>query len=171
MPGYVIHLAIGKVYEQNNEIKDIESFERGIIAPDLSKDKRKSHYGPDSSNPDLNRYLRERKITNEFDEGYFLHLITDYLFYNKFLKRWNERIYDDYDKLNDRIIKKYNIVLLKKLLKEVKNKKGSLEVLDEAGIYRFIEVVGKINIREMLKENETSFQNMISEIQIEERDS
>lgn len=170
MPGYVIHLAIGKVYEQNNQIKDIESFERGIIAPDLSKDKRKSHYGPYSSSPDLDRYLRERKITNEFDEGYFLHLVTDYLFYNKFLKRWDEHIYDDYDKLNDRIIKKYNIVLLKELLKKVKIKEGELEVLDEAGIYRFIEAVGKINIREMLRENETSFQNMISEIQIEERE-
>lgn len=39
-----------------------------------------------------------------------------------------------------------------------------------AEIYRFIDVVGKINIREMLKENGANFQNKVSEIQFEERE-
>ncbi len=169
MPGYAIHLAIGKVYQQNNDINDIKSFERGIITPDLAKDKAKSHYGTYSSNPDLNRYLKEKNILNEFDEGYFLHLVTDYLFYNKYLKKWDKNIYNDYDKLNDRIIKRYNIVLPRYLLEIVNIKDGKLEILNEEDIYRFIDVVGKINIRELLREKVVNFQNKVSEIQFEGR--
>lgn len=169
MPGYVIHLAVSKVYSNKNKIGDVESFERGIIAPDLAKDKAKSHYGPNSSAPDLDRYLKERGITNEFDEAYFLHLMTDYLFYNRFLKEWNEHIYDDYDKLNGRIMKEYHIVLPQELLNVVKTKEGELELLDEEQINRFIDAVGKIDIRGIVKYNEIAFQNKISEIQFEER--
>ena len=118
--------------------------------------------------PDLNGYLRARKIKNEFDEGYFLHLVTDYLFYNKFLNSWNKHIYDDYDRLNERIIKKYNIDIPKELLEVVKTKDGELELLSEEEICRFIDVVGKINIRKILKEN--NFQNSISEIKFGERE-
>ena len=32
MPGYVIHLAVGKIYSQNNKIEDLNSFEKGIVA-------------------------------------------------------------------------------------------------------------------------------------------
>lgn len=170
MPGYTIHLAIGKVYQQNNDIKDIESFERGIITPDLAKDKSESHYGTYSSNPDLNRYLREKNFLSEFDEGYFLHLVTDYLFYNKYLKKWDENIYNDYDKLNDKIIKRYNIILPRHLLEIVHTKDGKLEILNEEEIYRFIDVVGKINIRQILKENVSNFKNEVSEIQFEGRE-
>lgn len=167
MPGYVIHLAVGKVYQKNNEIKDVESFERGVIAPDLAKDKAKSHYGTYSSSPDLNKYLTERKVTNEFDEGYFLHLLTDYLFYNKFLETWDKHIYDDYDKLNDRIMKKYNVIIPEELLNEVKTKNGEPEILNEGKIYRFIDAVGKINIRKILEENEVNFQKRIEGMQFE----
>lgn len=168
MPGYTIHLAVSKVYEQNNEIKDIASFEKGIIAPDLARDKSKSHYGPYSSSPNLNRYLRERRIASEFDEGYFLHLITDYLFYNKFLNNWDIHIYDDYDKLNGRIIKKYHIVIPKEILQVVRTQEGELELLNEEEIYRFIDAVGKINIRGILKENGVNFQNEMIGIQFKE---
>ena len=45
MPGYMIHLAVGKVYAENNKIEDIKVFEKGIIDPDMIEDKSKSHYG------------------------------------------------------------------------------------------------------------------------------
>lgn len=170
MPGYVIHLAVSKVYEKNNKIKYLESFERGIIAPDLAKDKGKSHYGQYSSNPDLDKFIQMNGISSSYKEGYFLHLVTDYLFYNKFLKKWDNHIYDDYDKLNGRIAKKYNIVFPEELLKVVKIKEGELELLDEEEVYRFIDVVGKIDIREMVKENKISFQNKIAEIQFETKE-
>ena len=43
MPGYVIHLAIGKEYAKRNSIKNEEEFLNGCIMPDL-QDKVMSHY-------------------------------------------------------------------------------------------------------------------------------
>ena len=98
MPGYVIHLAVGKIYEKNNKIKNISSFRKGLIAPDMSDDSPKAHYGTSSSQPDLKRFLSENNDFDEYKEGYFLHLVTDYLFYNCFLKTWSPSIYEDYDR-------------------------------------------------------------------------
>ena len=152
MPGYVIHLAIGKIYEKNNYIKDIESFEKGIIAPDLTTNKPMTHYGPYSSRPGLNRYLNEHGIKCEFDEGYFLHLVSDYLFYNKFLKTWDKSIYEDYDILNDRIVEEYNIVIPKEIEYAIHPKTGKLNILNIEDIEKFIKVIGNINYREIIKQ-------------------
>ena len=106
MPGYVIHLAVGKVYAQNNKIEDLNVFERGIIEPDMVENKAISHYGPYSSQPGLNQFVKANGISSSYNEGYFLHLVTDYLFYQKFLSRWDKAIYDDYNKLNSRLLRK-----------------------------------------------------------------
>ena len=67
MPGYVIHLAIGKEYAKRNKIKDEESFFRGIIMPDLL-DKKTSHYGDASSNPDLAEFLNTNALDTEYNK-------------------------------------------------------------------------------------------------------
>lgn len=156
MPGYVIHLAVGNVYSQNNKIQNITNFEKGIIAPDLAPDKIKSHYGQHSSEPALNKYIQiNGNNLNNYQEGYFLHLVTDYLFYNKFLTLWNPTIYEDYDILNSRIMKKYKVVIPEKIKNIVQFKDGNLSILNESDIYNFIDSVGKIDIRQIIitKEN------------------
>ena len=159
MPGYMIHLAVGKVYEQNNTIKDIEAFENGIIMPDLLPDKSKSHYGKYSSSPGLNSYIAETNGNlNSYQEGYFLHLATDYLFYNKFLKAWNPVIYEDYDKLNFRIMQKYGISIPEEIKQIVKFKNGSLSFLNEDDLYNFINSVGKINIRQIIAQKNVNYE-------------
>ena len=176
MPGYTIHLAIGKVYEKNNEIKDIDCFEKGIIAPDLEKekdilngkDRNKSHYGVYTNSPDFKRFLNEKDIEDEFYEGYFLHLVTDYLFSNKYLEKWDKFIYDDYDILNDRIIKKYKIALQNEIKETVKKKDGELTLLNEEDIDRFINIVGNINIKNVSKDNIEDFIKMLEKIQFKE---
>ena len=54
MPGFTIHLAVGKRYieKHKKQIKNENDFMKGTIAPDLDKDfsqieknKSKSHYG------------------------------------------------------------------------------------------------------------------------------
>ena len=154
MPGYVIHLAVGKVYSQNNKIKDLKSFEKGIIMPDLQKDKAKSHYGPYSSSPGLDEFINEEGIEDSFDEGYFLHLLTDYYFYNKFLDKWKPGIYDDYDKLNEELIKKYGIELSREIKDKVDFKEGELVILNKELIYKFINSVGKVNVRDIVSKRE-----------------
>lgn len=151
MAGYMIHLAVGKVYEQNNKIKDIKAFENGIIMPDLLPDKSKSHYGKYSSKPGLSSYIAETNGNlNSYQKGYFLHLVTDYLFYNKFLKEWNPVIYEDYDKLNYRIMQKYGISIPEEIKRIVKFKNGNLSFLNEDDLYNFINSVGKINISQII---------------------
>ena len=49
---------------------------------------------------DLNKFVQEHSNFDSYTEGYFLHLATDHLFYNRFLKTWNKSIYEDYNLLN-----------------------------------------------------------------------
>lgn len=162
MPGYVIHLAVGKVYSQNNKINNLSEFQKGIIAPDMARDKCKSHYGPYSSQPDLKKYVELNKDLDEFKEGYFLHLITDYLFYNRFLTKWNADIYRDYNKLNSIIIKRYEIVIPEEIQCVVQYEDGIPSVLEENKLYRFINSVGKINIRRILSKKDVNFEKEFS---------
>ena len=166
MPGYVIHLAVAKVYEKKYGIKDIKKFEQGVIAPDQNKNKLISHYGPDSSHPGLEKFLSQKGIEDEFDEGYFLHLVTDYLFYNKFLEKFDKRIYDDYDKLNSSLIKRYNIVLPHEIVDVVKKKEGEPVILDENELCRFIDFVGNLDIRALVAEKKISIKEKLEDLQI-----
>lgn len=163
MPGYVIHLAVGKVYSQNNKIEDLQSFERGIIAPDMLGDKTISHYGPYSSQPGLNQFIQINGISNSYNEGYFLHLVTDYLFYHNFLRRWERAVYDDYDKLNSIIMQKYGITIPEEIREKVEFKDGKTTILNEEDLYKFINSVGKINIRQIVAKGETDFKNRLSQ--------
>ena len=88
MAGYVIHLAVGEEFIRNfpNEITNYEDFIKGIIYPDSVEDKSLTHYGEKSSKVNLKLFFNERDILDDFNKGYFLHLVTDYLFYNKFLR-------------------------------------------------------------------------------------
>lgn len=166
MPGYMIHLAVGSVYLQNNKIKDIKDFNKGIIEPDMISDKTKSHYGPDSSHPGLNRFIDLNGISSDYKEGYFLHLLTDYLFYNRFLKEWDSNIYNDYNKLNSIIKEKYKIIIPKEIENIVKFKTGKLEVLNEGELYRFIDSVGKLNIREIVLRRNLDYENEFGQIEL-----
>lgn len=164
MPGYVIHLAVGKVYAQNNKIEDLNVFERGIIEPDILENKAESHYGPYSSQPGLNDFLQKNGISSSYNEGYFLHLVTDYLFYSRFLSRWDKAIYDDYDKLNSRIIQKYGIVVPKDVQEKVKFKNGETIILNEEDLYKFINAVGKINFRQMISQKQSRCEEVLGRI-------
>lgn len=44
MPGFQIHIAIGKRYIKKHKIENTKDFLRGTIAPDFVEDKSKSHY-------------------------------------------------------------------------------------------------------------------------------
>lgn len=95
MASFDIHLAIGKSYIlKNRNIINEEEFYKGIIAPDLVINKEKSHYSGKQNKEDLldylaNKvqlflYLKNNNINTDYDKGIFLHLITDYLFFNDF---------------------------------------------------------------------------------------
>ena len=105
MPGFTIHLAIGEQYikKHKEEIKNKKEFIKGIIAPDLNekmtdieKNKSKSHYGKweeYSATTNIEQFLKDKNVNvnEDYWKGYFLHLLTDYYFYNiDFLKESKE---------------------------------------------------------------------------------
>lgn len=96
MASFNIHLAIGIRYlEKTKSIQNEKDFFKGIIAPDLVYDKKVSHYTGIFDKQDLlkylskkvqlNEYLKNENIDSDYSKGVFLHLITDYLFFNNFI--------------------------------------------------------------------------------------
>ena len=188
MPGFNIHLAIGKRYieKQKNIIKNENSFYNGLVAPDLVTDKKVSHYTAETNTSNLEKYLqgkvrldlylKENKVETDFEKGVFLHLFTDYLFFNQFFKKeyiknityqdFVRDLYYSYEMTNEYLNKKYNIDFsifgdrleknIRKNKKEKKLEDSDLKekklIFSEKDLDEFIEKISSINIKEL--ENE-----------------
>lgn len=147
MAGFSIHLAIAKIYLENNKVQAPNEFLKGVIDPDLVKNKTISHYSDftDQDNlqaylkhkVNLKRYLEGNTLYSDYQKGFFLHLITDYEMYNNFFDKeyienisfedFSNNIYYSYDFTNNWVNKKYPVEFLelqKKLNKEWKRKKN-----------------------------------------------
>lgn len=154
MPGYIIHLAVAKVYSTKH-IKDInnyESFIDGVIFPDSVSDKSVTHYGIESSKVNLKAFLEKNEIDNDYNKGYFLHLVTDYIFYNKFLEYFSKDIYNDYDILNKTLQDKFNVIVPESVKEKVFFKEGKTVILKQEKIIKFIEEVSEYNLMDIKKE-------------------
>ncbi len=133
-----IHLAVAKRYiEKQKDIKNIDEFYNGIMDVDFAKDKVKSHYGKKEEGYNiikdlenkvlLYEYLKTNNINTDYKKGIFLHLITDYLFFNNFLdKKYLQKtsdynfitdLYYSYTMTNEYINKKYKIYCLNNIKK------------------------------------------------------
>ena len=92
-----IHLAIAKRYleKHGHEIADKKAFCDGNILPDYEKAKANSHYGNRSETKDLlkrhqekvspQNFLQKNSLDSDLNRGIFLHLHTDWNYYNNFL--------------------------------------------------------------------------------------
>ena len=151
MAGYVIHLAVAESYIKKHEddIKDYNRFIEVVIFPDSISDKSITHYGEKSSKTDLKAFLEDNKIDNDYNKGYFLHLVTDYIFYNKLLKYFSKDIYNDYDILNEKLQKKFNVTLPENIKDKVFYKEGKTKVLKLENIIKFIEDVSDYKLDEI----------------------
>lgn len=191
MPGFNIHLAIGKRYieKQKNKkdvIKNENSFYNGLVAPDLVNDKKISHYTTETNKNNLEKYLlgkvrldlylKDNKVETDFEKGVFLHLLTDYLFFNEFFEKefiknidyqdFVRDLYYSYEMTNEYLNKKYNIDFsifgdrleknIRKNKKEKKLEDSDLKekklIFSEKELDEFIEKISSINIKEL--ENE-----------------
>lgn len=149
MPSYCIHLAIGNLYAQSNEIKDREAFDRGLIAPDFASNKEISHYSakgrkslklPEflAKKVNLFDYLENNEINSDFKRGEFLHLVTDYLYFTQFFSREQIENLDDeflptmyysYDLIKEYVENKYDVIYpgdLKTVLDAIEEKRKLL---------------------------------------------
>ena len=89
MASVLIHLAIGK--KVNEKIcKKEEPFLTGCIAPDLARyvglSRDKSHFINKERKFELDRFLEKYNLymNNDYVLGYYVHLFTDYLWYQYF---------------------------------------------------------------------------------------
>lgn len=125
-----IHLAIAKKFLENHKELNYEKVIAGTLYPDAAKNNDESHYtdinrGSDNishvrSKVNLYAFLKEHENLDDFELGWFLHLITDYLFFEEcftedyLLKNSYEDfckdLYFAYDHLNLYLSEKYNII-------------------------------------------------------------
>lgn len=151
MPGYVIHLAVAEKYLKKHKCKneDYNEFIEGVIYPDSTKIKSETHYGEKSSESNIYEFLKEHELNNSFERGYFLHLLTDYLFYNRYIDTISNEIYSDYDILNDKLIEKYNVKLPDKVKHTVSSKDGCLVILSMEIIDKLIDDISNYDLEEL----------------------
>lgn len=153
MAGYVIHIAIAQEYLRKNKRNYNEEFVKGAILPDLTIDKSKTHYGKSPAYTNLKKFLLANELSSELNKGIFLHLITDYLFYNKYLDRFSKQhIYDDYDISNKVLIDRYNVKLLDEIKDNVFFKDGDMKILNFPLIYKLIDEISSLDLDIVKKE-------------------
>ena len=164
MASSMIHIAVAN--EINKKInKDKSKVLIGTIAPDISKligeTKEKTHFQDRNDNIQiLNKFLDKYKenLNDDFVLGYYIHLITDYLWYKYFMteienknmitklngqivkcngQMFTQYVYNDYTDLNIKLIDKYNLDLkifynnipnLENIIKEIPMDKISIIV-------------------------------------------
>lgn len=180
MPSFHIHLAVGKRYIDKNKMTDIDSFYKGIVAPDLVSDKKASHYTGERTDKTLRTYLKSKVvlkdyiqnniINNEYEKGIFIHLITDYLFFNNFFPKdyidnvsydnFVNDLYYSYDLINGYLLEKYQIdtsyiddiiesnIADSKKSKNISGKIPATNILPLGEVDKFIEGVSNINLEE-----------------------
>jgi len=105
------------------------SFIKGNLAPDLVEDRVASHYTKKIYLENLSQilknkigfddYLKTAKIDNDYEKGYFLHLLSDYKFYNNFFDKnyiehtiyqeFKKDLYYRYNLIHNYLINNYDI--------------------------------------------------------------
>lgn len=153
MPGYVIHIAVAQEYLKKSKLPYSIDFIKGTIAPDLTNNKKDTHYGKLPRYTNLNEFLTKNELNNDYMKGYFLHLITDYLFYNYYLEKTDrEQLHSDYDCLNKKIMDKYNVILVDEVKQKVFFKNDKPVILSEELVYKVIDEVSELNLEQVKQE-------------------
>lgn len=172
MPGFTIHISVAKQYIQKHEleIKNEKEFINGGIAPDMNENldgpaenKSKTHYGKWGKyevTTHIEDFLNDSKVDIEQDfwKGYFLHLLTDHYFYNKYFKeehqeiiKNNDRFYYDYDCLNKQLIEEYNIEILDNIKEYMNFYDKEPRYLKKSKIIKFVEEIANMNIKDKIE--------------------
>lgn len=120
MPSLDIHIAIARKYlKKYNDIKDEISFIKGNLEPDLVDDRIASHYTIKTDDRvlyhilknkiGLSDYLNSKRVNNDYEKGYFLHLVTDFIFFNQFFDDEYIKI-TEYGNFKKDLYYSYNII-------------------------------------------------------------
>lgn len=169
MASFYIHLAVAKRYMDKNDIQYPEELLAGANAPDEAADKDKAHYtGVRNDNSllthlrtkvILGEFLKENSLESDYNKGVFLHLITDYLFFNDFFPQaylenvtyedFCKDLYYSYSLTNDILKEQYSILLQEsKVYSKIINDGTRKNILPMKDLEIFIERVSNISLEE-----------------------
>lgn len=161
MAGYVIHLIVADEYLRKTKeiITNKEDFIKGVIYPDSVKIKGETHYSPYySSDVNLYEFVKANfnKMDQDFYKGYFLHLLTDFLFYKKHFVlpkagMASEIIHNDYDILNGELLEKYKIEIPEELKTYCNIKQGDPVYIKRENIYECIDDCSSYHLYDLAK--------------------
>ena len=177
MASYNIHLAIAIKYLNKYKIKDVVSFFKGNIDPDLAIDKEFSHYSKRNDKDNLESYLstkiglinfiKTNNINKDYERGLFLHLVTDYIFFNYFFDKdyikntkyndYTNDLYYSYDLINNYLEKEYNIIGILKdnkmydyleiiQIAKRNNKTKYKKIIDKDKLIKFIDNISNVDL-------------------------
>lgn len=124
-----IHLAIAKKYLETHTTLNYRDIIAGTLYPDAVDNNDESHYTDLNRDDDnvshvrgkvnLYSFLQDHEYLNDFELGWFLHLITDYLFFEECFdteyllensyEQFCKDLYFAYNYLNLYLSEKYNI--------------------------------------------------------------
>ena len=135
----------------------------------VTDDKNSHHFGLNYQTEDLIEYMQKKvdfslffqsnDINTTFLRAYFLHLLCDYRFFGEYIT--DERLmglsfreavrigFNDYDLITPILISRYNLEIPEQIKDIVSRKgEGTLQLLDEDLVYRFIDEMAEVNLDE-----------------------
>lgn len=131
MASAAIHLAIAKKYIEKHNNLSYKEFIKGTLFPDAEANSIELHYPKSSligklpidiydNKVDLYAFLLDHPKLSDFELGWFLHLVTDYLFFqdcftkdylmNTDYEKFCKDLYYSYDCLDSYLFNKYHII-------------------------------------------------------------
>lgn len=170
MASALIHMAVAKrVNERLN--RNEKHLLLGTIAPDIGKDlnisREISHFTEDAKvTPNLDLFYNKYKndLTDDYELGYFIHLIVDVLWFEEFLKNYRNEdnfvlkngetiyiteeeycklLYNDYTNLNSQLLDYYDMDL-SLFYNEYEFPKNKIEEIPYSELRRLVDKMGLI---------------------------
>lgn len=175
MASLMLHMVIGGKYCEINKVENQFEFISGSLAPDVLPDKDKSHYlsgyFPSAyreaimNRVNLFEFCKANRLDTDYNRGYFLHLLTDYVFYTQYLKNLDTyknmmdipdeemkiTMYLEFDRVAHYLVNKYadyiNLDMLHPLVRRTDS--NPMEIFSEEGLDKFINFCTNLNIDEV----------------------
>lgn len=173
MASLMIHQVVGEEYCKRHNVASEYMFLNGNLIPDLVKDKKPTHFSARCRNRtytesienkvNLQAFCEEMDIESSFNKGFFLHLITDQLFFYKYLLSnpkyreieyenqlyIQEILYRDYHRNNKYLMQKHPgtvLSLLPDYAKVTRDDVDAMEILSNEAIDELIDMCASVDL-------------------------
>jgi hypothetical protein len=181
MASLMIHMLVGQEYCKKHRVKNVDAFLEGNIAPDLVKDKRPTHFSNIVHNKTYTETIINKvnlpvccdniNLDSDFHRGGFLHLLTDYVFFNKYLidcpgyKKIEaqsmfdiqDSLYRDYYRINNWIMNMYSDIKIDMLPENTTTTgTGKMEIIRLNDLRKIVEYCSNLDLDKIYEDIKTN---------------